>query len=295
MTLPTFLGIGVPRAGTTWLNTLLASHPDVYTPTLRDEINFFDRYYERGFGWYETLFPPPEHAERYRAIGEITPQYCYCQECPERIFDALPESKLILMLRHPVDRAYSQYGLFVQRRNYRGSFEDFLVAKPRALQKGFYSRYLKRYLRYFDRAQILALLFEDAVNDIPKTQESLADFLSIAVDKFPSSAGSKKVNSSSVPKLQFIYGFAARIGRQFRAWDLEPVVDFVMRTSLLRILAKGSPLPPLDKDLRRQLSRSYQDEFDDLEQCLHIDLSSWRDYRLTVAPASARLRPGTSH
>lgn len=295
MTLPSFLGIGVPRAGTTWLHTMLSSHPDIYMTSRRKEVRFFDRYYDRGLGWYETFFCPQEHADKYQAIGEISPQYFDCEECPERIFTTLPESKLIFMFRHPVDRAYSQYGLFVQRRNFRGSFEDFLVAKPRALQKGFYSRYLKRYLRYFDRAQILALLFEDAVNDIPKTQESLADFLNIAVDKFPSSAGSKKVNSSSVPKLQFIYGFAARIGRQFRAWDLEPVVDFVMRTSLLRILAKGSPLPPLDEDLKRQLSRSYQDEFDDLEQCLHIDLDSWRDYRLTVAPASARLRPGTSH
>jgi hypothetical protein len=295
MTLPSFLGIGVPRAGTTWLNTLLASHPDVYTPTLRDEINFFDRYYERGIGWYETLFPPPEHAERYRAIGEITPQYCYCQECPERIFNALPESKLILMLRHPVNRAYSQYGFFVQRRNFRGSFEDFTAARPRALEKGFYASHIKRYLRYFDRTQILALVFENAVTDIVKTQKSLADFLNIAVDGFPPSAGIEKVNPSSVPKFQFLYGSVAKTGRQLRRWHLEPIVDFVMRTSIQRFLAKGNPLPPLDDDLKRQLSLSYQDEFNDLEQCLQIDLSSWRDSHLTVAPASARLSPGISH
>lgn len=288
MTLPSFLGIGVPRAGTTWLNTLLASHPDVYTPTVRDEINYFDRYYERGLGWYETLFPPPEHAGRYRAIGEITPQYYYCQECPERIFNALPESKLILMLRHPVGRAYSQYGLFVQRRNYRGSFEDFIVDRPRSLKKGFYTSYIKRYLRYFDRNQIQALIFEDAVADIVKTQKSLADFLSIAADKCPPAAGSKKVNPSSIPTFRFLYGGLAMIGRQLRRRNLEPIVDFVMRTSIQRILAKGNPLPPLDKDLKRRLSLAYQDEFDDLEQCLQIDLSGWRDSHLTVAPASAR-------
>ena len=295
MTLPSFLGIGVPRAGTTWLNTLLASHPDVYTPTVRDEINFFDRYYERGIGWYETFFPPPEHAGRYRAIGEITPQYCYCQECPERIFNALPESKLILMLRHPVNRAYSQYGLFVQRRNFGGSFEDFIVDRPRSLKKGFYTGYIKRYLRYFDRTQIQALIFEDAVADIVKTQKSLADFLSIAADKFPPAAGSKKVNSSSIPTFRFLYGGLAMIGRQLRRWKLEPIVDFVMRTSIQRILAKGNPLPPLDEDLKRRLSLAYQDEFDDLEECLNIDLRSWRDSHLTVAPASARLSAGTSY
>jgi hypothetical protein len=276
MTLPTFLGVGSPRAGTTWLNTLLPSHPDVYTPTLRDEINFFDKYYDRGLSWYETLFPPPEHAARYQAIGEISPQYLECDECPERIFTTLPESKLIVMLRHPVNRAYSQYGMFVQRWNYRGSFEDFLAAKPRALERGFYSRYLKRYLRYFDRSRILALVFEDAVTDIFKTKKNLAEFLDIAVDKFPSSAGNGKVNPSSVPKYQFLCGFVAKTGRQFRRWHLEPVVDFVMRTGIPRILARGNPLPPLNEDLKQQLSQLYQAEFDELEQCLQIDLSCWR-------------------
>ena len=276
MTLPNFLGIGVPRGGTTWLNTLLPSHPDVYTPTLRDEVRFFDQYYERGLNWYETLFPPPEHAAKYQAIGEISPQYLECDECPERIFNTLPESKLIIMLRHPVNRAYSQYGFYVQRRNYRCSFEDFLATKPGALQRGFYSRYLKRYLRYFDRTQILALLFEDAVIDIFKTKKTLADFLDIAVDKFPSSAGSGKVNPSSVPTFQSLYGFVAKTGRQLRKWHLEPVVDFVMRTSMQEILAKGNSLPPLDEELKKQLSQSYQDESDELEQCLQIDLSCWR-------------------
>ncbi len=276
MTLPTFLGIGAPRAGTTWLNTLLASHRDVYTPTLRDEINFFDQYYKRGLSWYQTLFPPPEHVGRYQAIGEISPQYLECGACPERIFTTLPESKLIVMLRHPVNRAYSQYGLYVQRRNYRGSFEDFLAARPRALERGFYSRYLKQYLRYFDRKQILALVFEEAVIDICKTKTTLADFLDIAVDKFPSSAGSRKVNASSLPRFQFLYGFVAKTGRQLRKCHLEPVVDFLMRTRIPRILAKGTPLPPLDEDFTKHLTELYQDEFDELEQCMQIDLTCWR-------------------
>lgn len=279
MTLPTFLGIGIRRAGTTWLNTLLSSHPDVYVPSLRDEINFFDQYYDRGIEWYTTLFPAPEDAKRYRAIGEISPQYYEIDECPERISTMLPESKLIVILRHPVNRAYSQYGFFVQRRNYRGSFENFLSERPRALERGFYSRYLKRYLRYFDRTQILALIFEEAILDVFKTKRDLADFLDIDVDKFPSSAGKRKVNPSTVPTFQFLYGLVAMTGRQFRRWHLEPVVDFVMRTRIPRILAKGESMPPLDDELKDHLSQSYKDEFDELESCLQIDLSCWKKQR----------------
>jgi hypothetical protein len=180
------------------------------------------------------------------------------------------------MLRHPVSRAYSQYGFVVQRRNYRGSFQEFLATRPAALEKGFYSRYLKRYLRYFDRNQILALLFEEVFIDIFKTKKTIADFLDIAVDKFPSSATEGKVNASTVPTHQSLYGFVVKTGRRLRKRNLEPVVDFVMRLGIQRILSKGNSLQPLDEELKKQLSRSYQDEFDELEQCMQIDLSSWK-------------------
>ena len=278
MTLPTFLGIGVQRGGTTWLHTLLTSHPDVYMPTRRKEVRFFDRDYERGLGWYETFFCLPEHADKYQAIGEISPQYYYCEACPERIFTTLPDSKLIIMLRHPVTRAYSNYGFCVQRWNFRGSFEDFLAARPRMLERGFYSRYLKQYLRYFDRSQILALLFEEVFIDIFNTKKTIAKFLDIDVEKFPSSVARGKVNASSVPSFQSLYGFIVKTGRRLRKRNLEPIVDFVKRLGVDRVLAKGNSLPPLDEDLKRHLSQSYQGEFDELEQCLQIDLSRWRRY-----------------
>jgi Sulfotransferase domain len=277
MTLPTFLGIGVQRGGSTWLHTLLASHPDVYMPTIRKEIRFFDRYFENGLGWYEGFFCPPEDANKYQAIGEISPEYYECQDCPERIFNTFPQIKMIMMLRHPISRAYSQYGFNVQRRNYRGSFEDFLATRPRALEKGFYSRYLKEYLRYFDRRQFLPLVFEDVFTDIAITKNKVADFLEISADKFPASDNREKVNASTVPTHQSLYGFVVKTGRKLRKRNLEPVVDFVMRLGIQHFLSKGAPLQPLDKELKKKLSQGYNEEFDELEKCLQIDLSSWRN------------------
>jgi len=277
MTLPTFLGIGVQRGGSTWLHTLLASHPDVYMPTIRKEIRFFDRYYENGLKWYEDFFCPPEDANKYKAIGEISPEYYECQDCPKRIFNTFPQIKMIMMLRHPISRAYSQYGFNVQRRNYRGSFEDFLATRPRSLEKGFYSRYLKEYLRYFDRKQFLPLVFEDVFTDIAKTKTKVADFLEISAGKFPVSENREKVNASTVPTHQSLYGFVVKTGRKLRKRNLEPVVDFVMRLGIQRFLSKGEPLQPLDKELKKKLSQAYDEEFDELEKCLQIDLSTWRN------------------
>ena len=276
MTLPTFLGIGVQRAGTTWLHTVLDSHPEVYMPTRRKEIRFFERYYHHGLDWYGEFFCPPEQAAQYKAIGEISTQYYDCDECPERIFATLPKSKLIIMLRHPVNRAYSHYGFVVQRRNFKGSFQEFLATRPAALEKGYYSRYLKNYLRYFDRSQILALLFEEVFIDTDKTKKTIADFLDIAVDKFPLSNSNGKVNASTVPNHQSLYGFVVKTGRRLRKRNLEPVVDFVMRLGIQRFLSKGDVLQPLDKEFKQELSKLYQDEFAELEQCMQINLESWK-------------------
>ena len=280
MTLPTFLGIGVPRAGTTWLHTLLAGHPDVYLPTRRKEIRFFDRYHDLGTAWYEAFFAA---AEGHRAIGEISPQYLYCDACTERIAGLLPDVGLIVMLRHPVDRAYSNYGFVVQRRNFRGSFEEFLAGRPDVLEKGFYSPHLQRYVDRFGRDRILALLFEESVRGGDRARPAIARFLDVGVDGFPASVG--KVNPSTRPRHGSLAGLAVKTGRKLRRNHLESLVDLGGRLGVRKALTKGDPMPRLDPRLRDELSRRYEDEFGVLERRLGIDLTSW-----TSAPAAPRDR-----
>lgn len=274
MTLPTFVGIGVARGGTTWLHTLLSGHPDVYMPTRRKEVRFFDRNHDRGLDWYERFFCPSADADRFGAIGEISPQYFYCDECPDRIATSLPAAKLLVMLRHPVDRAYSHYGFVVQRRNYHGSFEEFLAARPTMLEKGFYSRYLDRYLRRFERERILALVFERAVRDDDMARGALSAFLDLPVDGFPTSVG--RVNASTVPRFGSLSNVAVLTGRRLRRTRLESVVDLGGRLGARRALTKGRPLPRLDGDLRTKLSEPYRAEFDELERRFRVDVSCWR-------------------
>lgn len=291
MTLPNFIGIGVQRAGTTWLHTLLASHPEVFMPSRRKEIRFFERYYDRGLGWYESFFCPPSQADKFRAIGEISTQYYDCDECPKRIFDTLPDIKMIVMLRHPVNRAYSHYGFSVQRGNYRGTFANFVATRPSTLEKGYYSRYLKQFLRYFDRSQLLPLIFEDVFTDIFETKLVLANFLDIAADKFPATGAREKVNASSVPTFQSFYSFIVKTGRKLRRHNFQVLVDFIKGLGVDRVLSKGTSLPPLDEDMKRRLSLLYQREFDELEECLQIDLTSWRGERVERQAANELKAP----
>lgn len=275
MTLPTFLGIGVPRAGTTWLHRWLAGHPDIYMPTRRKEVRFFDRHYEEGVEWYEAFFPA-DGAESYRAIGEISPQYLYCDECPARIASVLPDVKLLAVLRHPVDRAYSTYGFTLQRANYRGSFAEFLESRPSVLDRGFYSRFLQRYLQRFERERILPLLFEEMVADLDATRDGLGEFLGVEESGFPAHAGEARVNKSSVPSLGAVSGIAVKTGRRLRRLGLEPAVDLARRIGIQKVISRGKPIPRIDPEQRAELSKSYDDEFGELERLLGVDLARWR-------------------
>lgn len=274
MALPTFLGIGVPRGGTTWLHTLLSGHPDVLVPTARKEVRFFDRHYDRGLEWYEGFFDGSRNG--VRAIGEISPQYLYCAECPERIAASLPDVKLIVTLRHPVDRAYSQYGFVVQRRNFRGTFDEFLASREQALEKGFYSRYLANYLRVFDRDRLLPLLFEETFADREGAAARIAEFLDVSAEGFDTTSASAKVNASSIPAHGSASGVAIAVGRRLRRWGLEGVVDFGRRHGVQRAISRGQAFPPLEEATRARLARQFEDEFDELESCLAIDLGVWR-------------------
>jgi hypothetical protein len=290
MTLPTFLGIGVPRAGTTWLHQLLSAHPDVYLPSRRKEVRFFDRHHEEGQAWYEGFFCPPEEAGRYSAIGEISPQYLYCDACPERISTLLPEAKLLVMLRHPVDRAYSQFGFVIQRRDFRGSFEEFVSTRPRALEMGFYSRYLERYLDHYARERILPVLFEEAVTEGSPVRAELAAFLGVAEELFPDAT--ERVNPSTVPRFRTISSAAVKVGRRMRRHNLEWLVDVAGRMGLRRALTSGRRVPPLDPQLRQELSGHYETEFETLEGSWGLDLARWKSPRAgaPLRDDSARVR-----
>lgn len=106
--LPTFLGIGAPKAGSTWLHQLLGSHPHIYVSQTVKEVRYFDDRFTKGDDWYRSFFPGEQRAGRYTAVGEISPRYLYCRECPERILKLLNRPRLILILRDTVGRAWSQ-------------------------------------------------------------------------------------------------------------------------------------------------------------------------------------------
>jgi hypothetical protein len=115
--LPDFIIIGAQRCGTTSLYNYLTQHPLILS-ALRKEVHYFDNNFHKGVSWYQAFFPLISLRNGYAKIlsidnshltGEATPYYLFHPLTPKRIAGLLPQVKLIVILRNPVDRAYSHF------------------------------------------------------------------------------------------------------------------------------------------------------------------------------------------
>ena len=119
-----FIVIGAIKAATTWLQAQLKQHPDVFVPDI--EPHFFTRDHDRGWGWYRSLFPD---AKRDGELwGEKTADYLAKPEAARRIAQEYPDAKLIVQLRNPIDRAYSDYKMLYRRGTVTGPPERYLAS-----------------------------------------------------------------------------------------------------------------------------------------------------------------------
>ena len=178
MSLPNFMCLGAAKSGTTTLYDILRQHPDLYIPSFK-EPHFFDipENYKNGIKWYEKTYF--KNANQ-KIVADFTPSYFFDEEAPKRIFESLGgELKFVVILRNPLDRAYSHY-LHSKRDLYeKQDFGEALKLESSRLQQyqnqadylsylrhsyihqGLYSKMLKRYLQYFSLDNFLFINFED--------------------------------------------------------------------------------------------------------------------------------------
>src|SRR6266496_2269605 len=128
--LPDFLIIGTQRGGTTALYHYLKTHPCIASASTLDT-HFFDKKFSKGLGWYRGHFPTrlekfyAEHLRGHPFVtGEANSSYLFHPHVPKRVAQELPQAKLIVLLRNPVDRAYSQYYHAIELGRETFSFEE---------------------------------------------------------------------------------------------------------------------------------------------------------------------------
>lgn len=276
MTLPNFLGIGAARSGTSWLDRILRSHPDIYLPERRKEVDFFNRYYDRGIEWYQEFFPSSDRALKYCNIGEVSPGYLYCEDVPLRIQKHLPNCRFILILRNPADRAYSTYGFLIRERNEKRTFRQLCDQAPSVFMKGLYYKQLQQYLRYFPLEKFLILIYEHTMNKPEQSLIKLANFLSVDASKFNRQLFEQRVNASRLVRFPRARLLARRFRTFLRQNDLDGVWNFVKASGAEQIFEKPGNIPQIAPDVRAEMISKYESDIAALEQLIGIDLSVWR-------------------
>jgi hypothetical protein len=139
--LPTVLIVGAQRCGTTSMFKTLVQHPLVLPPLWRKGIHYFDKNYERGLDWYRGHFPLEASMRRAgRQAGanpltlESSPYYMFHATAPQRIARDLPGVKLLVLLRDPVERAYSAHAHELARGYETELFERAVELEPQRLE-----------------------------------------------------------------------------------------------------------------------------------------------------------------
>ncbi|MFL5695199.1 MAG: sulfotransferase domain-containing protein [Ktedonobacteraceae bacterium] len=207
--LPDFLIIGTQRGGTTSLYNYLVERPGV-GPAFVKELHFFDKKFHKGPLWYRAHFPLSIQKHLFQSTqkqayvtGEASAYYIFHPHAPKRVAKILPNVKLIILLRNPIDRAYSQYNFEVELGRETLSFEDALnyeekrITKEREkiladeryvsfdhsrysyLARGIYVDQLQTWMSFFPREQFLILKSEDFYTDPATVLGQVLEFLNL--------------------------------------------------------------------------------------------------------------------
>lgn len=194
---PDFFIIGGMRCGSTSLHHYISHHPQIITP-LKKEIHFFGENYVNGIDWYLSHFPPiPE--EKGILTGEASP--CFAEYgIWNRVFQWFPNLKLIVILRNPVERAYSHYNHTISWHSEYHEFEaavaadleensqkellqqgdnTYLKVKSDYLRLSLYVYWMKEWLQLFPKEQVLVLRSEDLYNEPALVTQQVFDFLEL--------------------------------------------------------------------------------------------------------------------
>ena len=299
--LPNFFILGATKCGTTALYHWLGAHPAVHFAAPK-EPNFFEDEYERGLDFYwHTYF-----ADGWRGqplIGDARAAHLFLPYVPERIHATVPGARLIVILRNPLERAFSHWWMRhshgreplgfdeALRRNqqaiadgdsYEGEHAERLwrmrIAPVRNrhglrpvdarpyIEAGHYADHLERYLRHFPREQLCILLHDDFLREPLQVMRQVYELLGLDSDKIHGAPARENVALSNFSRPLFALSERLR---------LEQVLPRKVLSTLRVSLSRVGQRPQMSHEARDWLLRHYAPYNRRLEATLERDLGAW--------------------
>jgi hypothetical protein len=285
---PNFFIVGAPKAGTTSLYEYLNKVPSVYMSPVKEPFYFLPssslipagiRIRDRKK--YLDLF---RDAAGYTAIGEASPAYLLDPESPQLIRSAVPNAKIIIMLRHPVERAFSHY-LMNLHFGESLSFIDALkweIANPsskflvggfgrRYIAQGLYSANVKRYFDTFGEENVKVLIFEEFMQDTKRALYEVLKFLNVDFQSIPDTVQEVHnpylaVRSRPLAKfLGYVYNAGQKHSTVSRALQ---TIKEPLRGPVNSLILKSYPKPKITAEERAFLENIFYDDVQKLSTVL---------------------------
>ena len=296
--LPNFFIVGAQKSGTTSLHHYLGKHPDVFMSAVK-EPHFFAHLGRMGeplpsgllfsarlvYTWddYRKLF---ERSDGAVAVGESSTGYLSSHQAPAAIREHIPHAKIIALLRHPIDRAYSNYLMNrVHGAEPLRSFEDAFAAeqgrrdagwpagKHDYFSLGLYGEALSRYYAVFPADQIRVFAYEELRDDAKGLVETVFAFLGVEPSQ-PVDASEKLLVAQTPPRSQRIDRL---IHSRSRALSVaKSVVPGAVRRSVgARLEAMNQTPARLPERQRRRMVAAYRDDLSVVDRLTGKNFSRW--------------------
>lgn len=275
------IGIGAQKCASSWIYSIAGSHPQIGLSTHK-ELDFFSYYFDRGYRWYASHF---EQTETESVMFESSPSYFHDPRAPGRAHAYNADLKIILLLRDPVKRAFSNH-LHEIIKGHIGpvDFEIGLLNNPAYVEQGMYATHLGKWRDVFPTDQILVLFAEDISFDAGAAARRLFNFLGVD-DTFKSGLLSERRNESDRARLPVLRGGLRAGGDWMRRRGLEhtlarikatpPVAHFLRANSV----DMRTEIPPMRAETETELRALFADEMSQLRAMLECDRLPWEKGR----------------
>jgi len=287
-----FIGIGAEKAGTTWIADCLAEHPEVCF-SREKELFFFNEYdphwlrvknekFERaGMNWYKKQFA---HCGPGMIRGEYSPTYLYDRAAARRIKAAFPEIKLLVTLREPLTRAFSQ---FIHDRRIglikKIGFEEALAKYDSYMIKSNYAEHLACYYSLFPAKQIMVMLFDDIKERPRATIKKIYEFLALKNTDYEPSPLWRKSNEAGYPKFENLNYFMIHLEYYLKQKRLYRLHSLLESSGIRRLAVRlrdinSKPLgryPAISGETKRRLKKIFHPDILETEKLIGRDLSAW--------------------
>jgi hypothetical protein len=276
---PDFIVIGAAKSGTTSLYQYLSAHPEICMSSVK-ETNFFCWYgCSKAFDIWGQELPREMNVvtsrKEYAALfsgcgdrlrGEVSPSYLFSKSAPDNIKECNRETKILVVLRNPVDRAYSGYQMNRRLGRTKLSIDKAFTPVEPWVRQGFYYAQLIRYFDRFPVKNIKILFFEDLVRDLNGFMCDVFDFLSVDTHDVTEQG---KYNVGGIPRVDYLSALLRNCGVVLG--HLSPSVYSYVRSKVRPLVYSKAPVLPIR--VRDKLKELYMSDCEHLQRLTERNLN----------------------